>query len=63
MRPIYRNGTPGGSPGVTPALTATLKAPGADGKRSISTLPKGPIGKRTFESMVANSVEIDLGDF
>ncbi|KAL5520841.1 RTF1 [Sanghuangporus sanghuang] len=61
---VQKSDTPGGSPGGTPKLHATLKVPDSDGKRAISPLPgKGPLGKRTFESIVANSVEIDLGDF
>ncbi|KAH8112899.1 plus-3-domain-containing protein [Phellopilus nigrolimitatus] len=61
-----RAGTPGvlkDSPNGTPLLGASLAL--GDGARSVSPMPpqKGVLGKRAFESIVASSVEVDLGDF
>ena len=51
--------------GATPNPEGTLTPGGASDKRSVSPLPtsRGPYGKRTFESIAASKVEIDLGDF
>ncbi|KAI5120538.1 hypothetical protein M0805_004546 [Coniferiporia weirii] len=64
-----RPGTPGGlktaTPEGTPKPGSSLALPDADISRSASPMPgsKGILGKRTFETIVASSVEIDLGDF